>query len=600
MKKCSKCGSENADDAVFCAQCCATEFAACDEADSLSEKPKEAETLDNGGKLCRIVAACKKANGNRNLLINGSVAIIAIVLTLVILLAPIRVSLAPLDYYTISDMDQTGFEDQWTSYYTVDSDGKVIHRYGVRIARGVDNSSVYIDQSIFDFIGALTYTFLDSDEDAEKISKITKEYENAYEQINKELAEWIAGKTADESDAEYMREMTERKEELAQKYLSDINILEYMLANYRTETDKINDKIEETYDKLKGIHDDTQKAVLEAQIIQLHTERNYLDSIYINEAVTVFSGFVIFLASATTAIISLIFLALAIIDICLKKSNRPPQERLFRLFKAVLIPLCTVGVLTAITPLTKAGGGVIAATLIWALSFMLCGICKVFAVGTGSLRDKAVYVAKNSAIAIAALTVLLMMLSTDTFTITYRNNGVTDSTKFPIGFLTFYAFSSFFYNGDCGFSFGYNDGTAGTTTIIMFLTAFMLAAVTSIMYAALEKQANVATIPQTKILKSLSPEMRNTILWLVFFTVTVTLCFLSGIIFDLNLSETEKAFSDVVKKEVDIVTYFRACAQLWVSLGLIIAIVVAEKVVKIPALYTEEPILQKRNLRLKI
>ncbi len=604
MKKCRKCGSENSADAEACEYCGATEFDESTE-EPVSETTEETVPSD-GGKAEKIIAACKKVNGERNYILNGAMAVIALILSLIVLLAPIKMSLAPLgsfavpinEYTVITDVDDTGIKEEFEFYYTVDKNGKTLSTYKTKIASGITGRQMYVNQSIFDCLGALPYIFTDVKKDKEKISETTDDFETALTSVEKDFDKWLIEERLDDTDADYILKASKEKEKLVKKYFSELNIQKYMCAVGAVEMDSVKELQNELYKKLRtdtGSRTDAENAALEMQLLEANKMEYQIGSALTNVRVTVIFCLFIFGLSLAVAITSLVYLINAVISLC----NKKPQKNLLKYLKTVFGLVAGVTIVTALTPLAKVGAGCIAATVVCSLALLLSGICRTFVVGEGSIRDKTVHSVKYSVIALIALITYSLLLSTNLFISVFQNNTVADSIKYPVGFLMSNCLNGialmFAQIKNSGFVVGYNDGTLWSSIILLLLTTALICVTLTALYVTLAKTANIAAASTRRLFKKCSDITNASIFWFIIFAFVIVFCFLSKTIFIYNLTDGEKEFAEIVEQKEVITAFIKAAAQIWVTLALFVAVVICDNVIKSPTVYNEEPLFKKRK-----
>ncbi len=607
MKKCCNCESINGDDAEVCANCGAVNFQPCEQNEM---QPQEARAAmpesSGGGKVDRFVSSCKKVNGERNFLINGFIAVIALVISLVVLFAPVKISLEPLEaangnadyfngYFVITDIRESNIEDEYSTYYTVDDEGKHKDSFPVKTAEGITGRYMYVNQSIFDFVAALSYIAIDNTEDMEKVAKITEQYNKAKKAIDKEFSEWLSAQGEGEKDNDFIFEAAKRKEKIVNDYLAELNVLGYMSAYLGTECDAVDKQLKELRKEIEtGSHTDKEYEIFARNEKVLKTGEWQVKSALVNVRAMIVSGFIIFAMSLAVAITSLVYLIRAIVCVCAKK----PQNDLFGYLKKIIGLIAAVVLLTAISPLAMVSGGGIAITLVGTLALLLCGVCKVFVVGKGTLRNKVVYTIKNTVITALTLTIYLVILSTYAFTSVFENNGVSDEILRPIGHLFGNIVTGFVsivvQLKDSGFVVGYNDGTMLMSVVVLLFTLGMIGS--TILTASnynLYRTANIE-IPSKKPRK-FSEVTGMVIKSLVCFVIILVSCLIWKFVFIGMLTRGEKEFFDIIQHDAAIAAWVEAGVQLWVMFGLLVIAIVCENVIKTSVVYTEEPILQKRK-----
>ncbi|MCH5165283.1 MAG: zinc ribbon domain-containing protein [Clostridiales bacterium] len=360
MKKCSSCGTENADDAVFCAMCGATLSSDSVEAQSPVQE-QSTEVVSNAekdqgaekpaakgfkGKVASVVAYEKK----HNLIVNAIVAVCALVVALVALLAPIKTVqyVGVFEYNTIIEEYEGRTDD------TVDGGPKVTYVY------------TEVNQSIWQMIGALGYIKADEKD----LAELQKQYVAVLAKAQIAFAAWMRDNPKEANDEQAA--MSALAEILADN-LSDMNYLGYVMA---------------TRGKIAGSESGSEGGM-------------DISGEYYSALISMAIGLVVTLLAIIMAIISLVYLIKAIIGIVKKQ----PQKGLFKYLGQMLGLSCSALCAIFAAPMFKAGGGMFAVALFVAIAYVVCGVVGGLIVG----KDSVALIVKRSVVAVAAMVAFFIL-----------------------------------------------------------------------------------------------------------------------------------------------------------------------------------------------
>ncbi|MCH5156004.1 MAG: zinc ribbon domain-containing protein [Clostridiales bacterium] len=363
MKKCQQCGAELEDDASFCLACGAQQEGAPDDTVTEAAQPEQPEQTDvqtaeqateqkSGGgfknKVNDVVTKAKNFDSKHHIILNAIVMACAIVVLFVALFAPIKVKIYA---NPISEKDGSDVEITYTE----------------------------VNQSIFQVIGSVFYIKASDKQKAE----VNKDYAKAYENYQKEMAEWILDHpTATEEEAR------EASIDIQMDCLSDVNYLAYILANTN-----IKDAINGTF---------------------------------IETAMTAALGTIIAVLAIVMAIISLIYIVKAIINIVKKQ----PQTGLFK-YMTTMLSLAVSGLtIMFCTPMLVAGGNMFAVALFVAITMLITASCGALIVG----KEHKLVVLKRSIIALVAMIAFFILCGNILSVVDKTSASATVTTIAPTGF----------------------------------------------------------------------------------------------------------------------------------------------------------------------
>lgn len=327
---CPACGASVAADAVFCPRCgqkldgkrfclnCGAELNSdadfCDKCGMRVKRihPEKSEETtvkktDARGFINKVVAF----EGERRIIVNITVMVLAVVMLFVALFAPIKVSLAGV-------VSASNMED----------------------ATAIDIE--YSSQSLFDIFAALGYVDLDAEDskDFRKIKDIFEKCENKLAEASEELEDWKNRHTHATAS-----EIQEKQIQIYAKYYSECNLFAYVFA-YTTVG---------ALDKLSG--EQAEGALAD----MLNTQRD-----------TAIMGFVVAVIVAVLqlviAVTSLAFGIIAASNIAKKRGTG-----LFAFLTATLLAAGTGLVMLSLAPELAPGGAVFAIALTAAIAYLVCG-----------------------------------------------------------------------------------------------------------------------------------------------------------------------------------------------------------------------------------
>ncbi len=350
-ERCSECGAVVEPGAAFCMNCGkpigasnaaapTSRPAASGAAVSPSEKPRS-------GGFGAVVKGFTAFENKHCVVTNAFIAVLAVVLIIVSLVCPIKVSGSSLTSAT----ENTG--------------GEI-----------TEIKTVEIDQNIYQILGSLSYLGLDMSKvgDKAKVKEIYDDYNEAQQKMQKELSQWYS-----RNEGATDEEIEKKAAELTAKHLKSINYFAYMFAITTVGA----------MDYLSG-----EKGTEAQMADMLDTQRTIAIGAVI--FATVVSVLQIILAA-----LSLIFLIFAIIGLVKKRNNK-----ILPFFIASLAVSCASVILLSIAPILLPGGAMLAAALTTALMMLVHSTA--FAVFTGKNPQAII---KNGICAALSLTAFFLMCS---------------------------------------------------------------------------------------------------------------------------------------------------------------------------------------------
>lgn len=365
MKNCYSCGCENEDEAKFCRSCgsmmIATDQSKC--AQCGAELPQNVKFCPKCGTAVPatdvLVSADKRrSNGagsliervktfenGRHLIVNLMVALCAFVIIFISLFAPIK---------TVACVDRR-LAPSWAEKPNGESHVAFFE----------------IDQSVWKMLGALRYIGSSGDD------KITAEVVDAYADAQRELMDWL-GLQDNRYDDELVEKIEKKEKQLYSKYLSRVNYMAYMVMQYyalcENALDSVGDMTEEETD---------------------------IAMVFTALTVSIISGAAVSLLSIAIAVTSLVFLIRALIGIVKKRKMDTP-------YKYLLVMLAMAGtalIMTAVAPVLKMGGGMMAVSVFASIILAVTGVADSLL-----LRKEGIAVTvKRASIAVVAMVAFFLM-----------------------------------------------------------------------------------------------------------------------------------------------------------------------------------------------
>jgi len=228
-----------------------------------------------------------------------------------------------------------------------------------------------IDQSVWKMLGAVRYIGSSGDD------KITAEVVEAYADAQRELMDWL-GLQDNRYDDELVEKIEKKEKQLYGKYLSRANYMAYMVMQYYALCENA----------LDSVGDMTEEETDVAMVFTALT-------------ISIISGAAVSLLSIAIAVTSLVFLIRALIGIAKKRKMDTP-------YKYLLVMLAMTGtalIMTAVAPVLKMGGGMMAVAIFASIILAVTGVADSLL-----LRKEGIAVTvKRASIAVVAMVAFFLM-----------------------------------------------------------------------------------------------------------------------------------------------------------------------------------------------
>lgn len=439
-KRCATCGAALSPDAAFCFNCGSPVSGAAKPAPQTAATPAyttpvNAQPAPNcanapkkSAKQSFVEAKSKVAAFEKKhcVIINGIIAVLAFIFIFVSLFAPVRM---------IASDPTMSFDDSMESKY---AEGSVIE----------------IDQSIWQVMGSVKYVSLDINDSSDRklIQEVYADYSVAYKSVLSALSAWRKTHQFATEDA-----VNEKYAELFEKYMSDINLLAFQFVFTTVGA----------LDYLVG--EEVEKEMEAALIAQRNTAVLALVMALITAAVQI-----------GIAIVSLVFLILAIIGMVRKK-----QSKLFGYLLTALIMSGAGLAVLSVSPLLSAGGAMFAVALMTALAFFGC------AIGKAVMTDKGLmFIVKRATCSALSLIAFFMLCSNilSYHLIQSMNDvNVTQVVTGPLGMAFESIFTVLDLNSVEGVTIGYSDASIASCVAVLAIGLIAF----SVLFAAMVKSFTV-------------------------------------------------------------------------------------------------------------